>query len=85
MSEVVRKTGQGEVFKAGDREDYLRAVRAVLADPQKYRAAYDQPGLLEQWTWNAQATVLEQVYSRLMPVPAPRTEPKPDLVAQSPR
>ena len=85
MSEVVRKTEQGEVFEAGDREGYLRAVRAVLADPQKYRAAYDQPGLLEQWTWNAQAAVLEQVYSRLMPVPAPRTEPKPDLVAQSPR
>jgi glycogen(starch) synthase len=82
MSEVVRKTGQGEVFPAGDREGYLRAVRAVLADPQKYRAAYDQPGLLEQWTWNAQAAVLEQVYSRLMP--APRTEPEPHLVAPSP-
>jgi glycogen synthase len=85
MSEVVRTTGQGEVFPAGDREGYVRAVRAVLADPQKYRAAYDQPGLLEQWTWNAQAAVLEQVYSRLMPVPVQRSEPKPELVVQSVR
>jgi glycogen(starch) synthase len=55
-------------------------VRAVLADPKKYRAAYDQPGLLEQWTWNAQAAVLEQVYSRLMP--ASRTEAtKPETAA----
>jgi glycogen synthase len=87
MSEVVRKTGQGEVFPAGDREGYVRAVQAVLADPQKYRAAYDQPGLLEQWSWNAQAAVLEQVYSRLIPahVPVPPTEPEPELVALSPR
>jgi glycogen(starch) synthase len=69
MSEVVRKTGQGEVFPAGDREGYLRAVRAVLADPKKYRAAYDEPGLLERWTWNAQAAVLEEVYRRLVPEP----------------
>jgi len=77
MSEVVRRTGQGEVFVAGDREGYLRAVRAVLADPQRYRAAYDQPGLLDQWTWNAQAAVLDHVYSGLLPGSAPRTAAQP--------
>lgn len=67
MAEMVEKTGQGEVFKAQDVEDYVRAVKAVLADPQRYRTAYDDPGLLEQWTWEAQAVVLDEIYSRLLP------------------
>jgi glycosyltransferase involved in cell wall biosynthesis len=67
MAAMVRATGQGEVFRAGDLADYVRAVRAVLADPQRYRAAYDVPGLLEQWTWSAQADRLTEVYARLVP------------------
>jgi glycosyltransferase involved in cell wall biosynthesis len=67
MGGVTRSTGQGEVFTAKDTDDYIRAVRAVLADPKRYRAAYDTPGLLEQWTWEAQAEILDQVYSRLLP------------------
>ncbi|MFE9201843.1 glycosyltransferase family 4 protein [Micromonospora sp. NPDC007230] len=67
MAEMVRATGQGEVFRAKDAADYVRAVKAVLADPARYRAAYDRPGLLEQWTWEAQAAVLDQVYSELLP------------------
>jgi glycosyltransferase involved in cell wall biosynthesis len=66
MSEMVRRSGQGEVFRAEDLEDYLRAINAVLADPEKYRAAYDKPGLLEDWTWQKQAEVLDGVYERLM-------------------
>ncbi|MFD1656892.1 glycosyltransferase family 4 protein [Streptomyces caeni] len=67
MAEMVEKTGQGEVFKAQDIEDYVRAVRAVLANPERYRAAYDDPGLLQKWTWEAQAVVLDKIYSRLLP------------------
>jgi glycosyltransferase involved in cell wall biosynthesis len=67
MAEMVEKTGQGEVFRAQDTQDYVRAVRAVLANPQRYRAAYDDPGLLEKWTWEAQAVVLDEIYSRLLP------------------
>lgn len=66
MAEVTRSTGQGEVFTAEDVDDYIRAVRAVLADPKRYRVAYDTPGLLEKWTWEAQAEVLDQVYGRLL-------------------
>lgn len=66
MAETVRSTGQGEVFRAGDVDDYLRAVRAVLADPARYRAAYDKPGMLETWTWEAQVQVLDQIYRRLL-------------------
>jgi glycogen(starch) synthase len=67
MAETARSTGQGEVFRAQDRADYLRAVRAVLADPARYRAAYERPGLLDGWTWEAQAEVLEEVYRALLP------------------
>jgi hypothetical protein len=41
-------------------------VRAVLADPQRYRAAYT-PEVLSQWTWTAQEQVLLDLYDRLVP------------------
>jgi glycosyltransferase involved in cell wall biosynthesis len=66
MSATVRATGQGEVFKAEDLADYIRAVRAVLGDPERYRSAYDKPGLLDGWTWAAQAEVLTSVYRRVL-------------------
>ncbi|MEU4675466.1 glycosyltransferase family 4 protein [Micromonospora sp. NPDC023737] len=72
MAETVRETGQGEVFMAEDVADFVRAVSAVLADPSRYRAAYDRPGLLAGWTWEAQAEVLDAVYSRLLPDAPPR-------------
>jgi glycogen(starch) synthase len=65
MADTVRATGQGEVFRAGDVADYARAITAVLAAPERYRAAYDKPGLLAGWTWDAQAEVVERVYARL--------------------
>ncbi|WDZ87819.1 glycosyltransferase family 4 protein [Micromonospora cathayae] len=66
MAETVRSTGQGEVFRAQDAADFARAARAVLADPERYRAAYDRPGLLENWTWERQAEALDRVYTRLL-------------------
>lgn len=76
MAETVRRTGQGEVFRAEDTDDFVRAVRAVLADPARHRAAYDTPGLLDAWTWQAQADVLDGVYRRLLPDAAPRPAPQ---------
>ncbi|MFF4892758.1 glycosyltransferase family 4 protein [Micromonospora chersina] len=78
MAETVRETGQGEVFTAEDVADFVRAVSAVLADPEHYRAAYDRPGLLAGWTWEAQAQVLDGVYSRLLPDAPPRPTPAGD-------
>jgi glycosyltransferase involved in cell wall biosynthesis len=67
MAEEVRRTGQGEVFPAGDVTGYVRAVRAVLDDPSRYRCAYDAPGLLAGWTWQRQADVLDRIYTDLVP------------------
>jgi glycosyltransferase involved in cell wall biosynthesis len=73
MAETTRSLGQGEVFRADDVDDFVRAVTAVLADPCRYRAAYDRPGLLEAWAWEAQAEILDGVYSRLLPGRHPPT------------
>ncbi|MFE9691823.1 glycosyltransferase family 4 protein [Micromonospora sp. NPDC005806] len=86
MSETVRQTGQGEVFTAEDVADFVRAVREVLADPARYRSVYDRAGLLEGWTWEAQAEVLDGVYARLLPDAPARPAPRPggDAVAPVP-
>ncbi|MFI2374387.1 glycosyltransferase family 4 protein [Streptomyces sp. NPDC018964] len=65
MGAMVEQTGQGEVFRAEDLEDYARALKSVLGDAERYRAVYDAPGLLDQWTWEAQAERLDAVYTRL--------------------
>lgn len=67
VAETVRRTGRGEVFCAGDLDDYVWAVRLVLRDQERYRAAYDGPGQLDGWTWEAQAEVLDEVYGKLVP------------------
>lgn len=65
MAKAVRETGQGEVFTAGDVVSFVEATRAVLADPERFRAAYT-PALLEAWTWDAQADVLDRLYRSLL-------------------
>jgi glycosyltransferase involved in cell wall biosynthesis len=87
MAETVRSTGQGEVFRAQDLTSYVVAARAILANPQRYRAAYDKPGLLDGWTWPAQAGVLEEVYRRLLPdraSPANTTDQRADVLDKQP-
>ena len=66
MAATVRETGQGEVFRVDDVEDYARAVKAVIFDPQQYRNAYDRIDLAA-WTWEAQAVNQDRVYRRLAP------------------
>jgi glycosyltransferase involved in cell wall biosynthesis len=70
LARTVRELGQGEVFAVGDVDGFVSAIRKVLADPGKYRAAYDVPGLLDQWTWEVQSEVLERIYDRLLVGPA---------------
>ncbi len=67
MAETTRSSGLGEVFRAEDVEDFVRVVKIVMSDTKRYRAAYDRPGLLENWTWGAQAQILDDIYTRLLP------------------
>ena len=66
-AETTRRLGVGEVFVADDVADYVRAVREVLADRDRYLKAYDeaQP-LLREWMWDRQADVLDSVYAGLV-------------------
>ncbi|MCD0443725.1 glycosyltransferase family 4 protein [Glycomyces sp. A-F 0318] len=66
----VRRTGQGEVFRAEDTEDFVRAVKQVLAEPERYRAAYRDRVPLDAWTWRRQSEVLAGVYEGLIGRPA---------------
>jgi glycosyltransferase involved in cell wall biosynthesis len=66
MAEMTRRTGQGEVFEAKNTPDFARAARLVLADPARYRAAYETHHLLDEWNWARQATRLDEVYSTLV-------------------
>ena len=66
MAETTQRTGIGEVFKAEDLDDFVRACKSVLGDPKRYRAAYTA-GMLADWTWRRQAETLDDVYRRLMP------------------
>jgi len=66
IAEAVESIGQGEVYPAGDADGFARAAQAVLADPKRYRAAYDQPGLLDEWTWETQATAIDRTYTSLL-------------------
>ncbi|GAB3229771.1 hypothetical protein GCM10027447_23380 [Glycomyces halotolerans] len=66
MGEMVRRTGQGEVFKSGDVDDLARAIKQILDDPERYRKAYNGQVPLDEWTWEGQAGRLAEVYARLL-------------------
>jgi glycosyltransferase involved in cell wall biosynthesis len=82
MAETTRAVGLGEVFRAEDVDDFVRVVKIVMSDTEKYRAAYDRPGLLENWTWEAQAKILDDIYGNLLP--DLRTNPEVSLRITAP-
>ncbi|WP_196278979.1 glycosyltransferase family 4 protein [Catellatospora vulcania] len=65
MANTTLANKQGEVFKVEDVADYTRAVQAIVADPERYRAAYEAMDL-DVWTWEAQAKVQDAIYRRLV-------------------
>jgi glycosyltransferase involved in cell wall biosynthesis len=66
MAHATRETGQGEVFEAESVDSFVAAARKVLENPAAYRRVYDDPAVLERWTWEAQAAILDRVYSDLL-------------------
>ncbi|MFD4696889.1 glycosyltransferase family 4 protein [Streptomyces niveus] len=66
MADEVNRVGNGEVFRSEDGKDLSRAVGAVLSDRDRYTAPYDQPGMLDEWSWEAQAEKYVVLYERLL-------------------
>ncbi|HKE67345.1 MAG TPA: glycosyltransferase [Micromonosporaceae bacterium] len=84
MAAAVRDSGQGEVFRVDDVEDYARAVKAIVSDPQPYRDAYEKIDLAA-WTWEAQAVNQDRIYRRLAPpgrTPGPATTGREAILAE---
>ncbi|MGZ8744714.1 MAG: glycosyltransferase [Nocardioides sp.] len=69
MAQETRAAGIGEVFVAEDVVDFARALTAVKADPARYRSALETRGLLDRWTWDSQARILEGVYRDQLGLP----------------
>jgi hypothetical protein len=77
MARQTRDLGNGEVFVADDVPDYVRAVRAVLADRSRYVAVYDErPEVLQTWSWQRQAAILTDIYTAVTGL---RPEARPEL------
>ncbi len=67
MAALIRQLGVGEVYSAGDPASLAAAVRAVLTDPDRYRAAItSDPEVLRRFSWERQEEILRAVYGRLL-------------------
>jgi glycosyltransferase involved in cell wall biosynthesis len=66
MAAATLGTGNGEVFRARDTADFVRAVGAVLTNPRRYRKAYERPDVLRQWSWQTESAPLLDLYHRLL-------------------
>jgi glycosyltransferase involved in cell wall biosynthesis len=71
MAGATLELGNGEVFRARDTADFVRAVGAVLTNPRRYRKSYERSDILRTWSWETQSAPLTDLYGRLLG-PAPR-------------
>ena len=76
MVEFVVDTGIGEWFEAEDPQSLADSVKKVLRNREKYvRARYDDPELLQRYSWDRQEEILVDLYRGLLN--------RPDLEASS--
>ena len=80
MAAEVRRLGNGEVFEALNTDDFVRAVRAVLAEKAKYQAAYTDEVLNER-SWERQAENLLAIYNRVAGVSPAEREHLPFIIS----
>ena len=64
MGKFVEETGVGASFEAGSVSGVVTAIKRVLKEHASMRAAIT-PELLHEWSWERQADVLAQTYSRI--------------------
>jgi glycosyltransferase involved in cell wall biosynthesis len=63
MGAVIQQTGAGELCRPDDPQDIARAVRLVLADPERYRAAARRAA--GEMTWESDVAPLVDAVRRL--------------------
>ncbi|WNI17403.1 glycosyltransferase [Actinacidiphila sp. ITFR-21] len=66
MAAATLELGNGEVFRARDTADFVRAVGAILTNPRRYRKAYDRVDVLRQRSWEHERTPLLDLYAKLL-------------------
>ncbi len=66
MAAATLELGNGEVFRARDTADFVRAVGAILTNPRRYRKSYDRADVLRQWSWQTESAPLLDLYTRLL-------------------
>lgn len=66
QTEFVNEHGIGEIHRAEDPVGLAEAVKKVLGDLDRYRAAVRDPKLREQYTWLHQEQILRGLYSDLL-------------------
>lgn len=66
MSDEVTRVGNGEIFRSEDSKDLARAVGLILKDRARYTAPYEQPGMLDEWSWEVQTEKYVALYERLL-------------------
>ncbi|MFC4337223.1 glycosyltransferase family 4 protein [Salininema proteolyticum] len=76
MAAFVSEHGNGEVFPADDAQGLAAAVSEVLADPEAYRRVYEDGGLAETYSWEAQAGIYHEIFTDLMDGRVPGTAPE---------
>jgi glycosyltransferase involved in cell wall biosynthesis len=81
MSAEVRKLRNGEVHIADDVDDFVRAAKLILENPEKYRAAYT-PEVLSERTWEGQAEILVNLYNTIAGVNPTARAYKPFVVSE---
>lgn len=64
MAAEVKRLGNGEVFIAEDVNDFVAAVKNVLADKDKYQSVYTKKVLRER-SWELQAKNLVKIYNKI--------------------
>ena len=74
MAAATLELGNGEVFRATDTADFVRAVGAVLTNRPRYRKAYERSGALRTWSWQLQSVPLLDMYARLLGSRTPSPE-----------
>ena len=80
MAAEVHRLGNGEVFEALNTDDFVRAVRAVLAKKSTYQAAYTDEVLSER-SWERQAENLLAIYNRVAGVSPAEREHLPFIIS----